>query len=81
MPARKSRWQAEHAPCQETITRQRQEIQGLQAENKRLREWLKPLEPWALNVLDIVTDRRIPTAEVIADGEAITAEARKALEG
>jgi hypothetical protein len=38
---------------------------------------LAALEAWASNVLGIVKERRIPSADVIADGEAITAEARR----
>jgi hypothetical protein len=52
----------------------------LEAENERLRaalDWLAALEAWASNVLGIVKERRIPSDDVIADGEAITNEARK----
>src|SRR5688572_26190640 len=51
----------------------------LNHERIALREWLEPLEAWASNVLGIVKERRIPSADVIADGEEIIAQARKAL--
>lgn len=41
------------------------------------RDWLAALEAWASNVLGIVQEHRVPSADVIADGEAITKEARK----
>lgn len=39
MPARKSRWQEQHATCQETITRQRAEIEQLRAEHEQITAW------------------------------------------
>ena len=44
MPAKKSRWAEHHAFCQETITRQRAEIDRLQAETAALRERVEALE-------------------------------------
>jgi len=51
----------------------------VEQEYAQLRAWLEPLEAWASNVLVIVKERCIPSAGVIADGEAIITEARAAL--
>jgi hypothetical protein len=48
-------------------------------EIERLRAVLEPLEAWATHVMGIVQDRRIPSADSIADGNAILAMARAAL--
>jgi hypothetical protein len=42
-------------------------------------DWTEALEAWASNALGIVKDQRIPSADVIADGEAILAGVREAL--
>ena len=41
--------------------------------------WTEALVAWATNVLGIVAERRVPSADVVADGEAILAGLKAAL--
>ena len=47
------------------------EIERLESENERLREHLDAATAWIDHVLSISGDRRIPSADVLADGAAV----------
>lgn len=45
----------------------------------RLRSWAEALAAWATNALGIAVDRRVPSADMVADGEVIVAGITEAL--
>lgn len=66
---------------EEEVARLQMVRDAAERERVELRGWLAALEAWASNVIAISEDRRIPSADVLVDGQAITAEARKIIAG
>lgn len=79
LPDDRDGWRTRALAFRESAEAAEDEVERLRVEHQDLRDWAEALEAWASSVLWIVKERRIPSAEVIADGERISAAVRSAL--